>query len=77
MKRIWLVFGVALLIPGCAVHVAGNQPTLDDHTRRLAGLEQATGPAVGRLDTIDKWAGDAERRIQAMDARLKELEGRK
>lgn len=67
---------LAVLLSGCSVHVAGNQPTLDDHTRRLAGLEQATVPAVGRLDTIDKWAGDAERRIQAMDARLKAIESK-
>lgn len=43
------LFLLALLaLCGCSVHVAGNQATLDDHTRRLAILEQAATEAVVR-----------------------------
>lgn len=66
MKR--LLFALALL-PGCAVHVAGNQPTLDDHTTRIVRLEQALGQLAPRVDTIDRWAGSTEQRVKGLEGK--------
>lgn len=63
-----LLLALALL-PGCAVHLAGNQPTLDDHTARLARCEQAISAIGPRVDTIDRWAGNAEQRVKALESK--------
>lgn len=65
-----LAISLALFcLPGCAVHLASNQPTLDDHLARIARLEQALVALSNRVDTIDRWAGSAEQRVKALEGK--------